>query len=124
MPRKPPSPCTQRGCRKHATNRGRCEDHQRPAWHTSTASATERGYGSAWRRISKAKLAVNPLCERCLSEGRTTAAKSVDHIRPKARGGTDRWENLMSLCQPCHDEKTQQDAAEGRSVAARTRRRT
>ena len=30
----------------------------------------------------------------------------VDHITPKAQGGSDLLENLQTLCQPCHVAKT------------------
>ncbi|EHS1339913.1 HNH endonuclease, partial [Escherichia coli] len=33
-------------------------------------------------------------------------AKTVDHIIPKAHGGTDADCNLQSLCWPCHKAKT------------------
>ena len=34
------------------------------------------------------------------------AAKEVDHIITKAKGGTDDPDNLQSLCVQCHREKT------------------
>ncbi|MGK3435535.1 HNH endonuclease [Klebsiella pneumoniae] len=34
------------------------------------------------------------------------AAKTVDHIKAKAHGGTDDDSNLESLCWPCHRTKT------------------
>ena len=43
----------------------------------------------------------------CLSRDRVTAAVAVDHVVPKAQGGTDDLENLQSICQECHDIKTQ-----------------
>jgi 5-methylcytosine-specific restriction endonuclease McrA len=36
----------------------------------------------------------------------------VDHITPKAQGGTDDLSNLQSICDPCHAEKTAREAAE------------
>ncbi|WP_272575920.1 HNH endonuclease, partial [Providencia sp. PROV273] len=38
--------------------------------------------------------------------GRAVEAKTVDHIKPKAHGGTDDDSNLQSLCWPCHKRKT------------------
>ncbi|WP_139157546.1 HNH endonuclease, partial [Enterobacter hormaechei] len=38
--------------------------------------------------------------------GIATKATSVDHIIPKAHGGTDDDSNLESLCWPCHRKKT------------------
>jgi 5-methylcytosine-specific restriction enzyme A len=46
------------------------------------------------------------LCQKCLKEGRTTLANQVDHIKSKAKGGTDDYANLQSLCEPHHIQKT------------------
>ena len=37
----------------------------------------------------------------------------IDHIVPLANGGTNDDENLQVLCEPCHFEKTKQEAEEG-----------
>lgn len=41
-------------------------------------------------------------------------ATIVDHIKPKAERGSDDEANLQSICKPCHDAKTQAEAARGR----------
>lgn len=46
------------------------------------------------------------LCQACLSHDRVTVANQVDHIVPRAKGGSDDMDNLQSLCKPCHDGKT------------------
>lgn len=46
------------------------------------------------------------LCQACLSRDRVTPANQVDHIVPRAKGGTDDMDNLQSLCKPCHDAKS------------------
>ena len=46
------------------------------------------------------------LCQACLSRDRVTPANQVDHIVPRAKGGSDDMDNLQSLCKPCHDAKT------------------
>jgi len=38
----------------------------------------------------------------------------VDHIKAKAFGGSDAWDNLESLCDDCHKIKTSADARAGR----------
>ncbi|MFW4112699.1 HNH endonuclease, partial [Klebsiella pneumoniae] len=38
--------------------------------------------------------------------GRAVAAKTVDHIKAKAHGGTDDDSNLESICYACHKSKT------------------
>ncbi len=63
-----------------------------------------------WRRLSDAKLMLDPLCEMCAKEGRVTPAEDVHHIRSfmatddpmeRARLAYDP-DNLMSLCKRCH----------------------
>lgn len=73
------------------------------AW--SRTSRHARGYGTAWDKLRKAKLTDQPLCEYCLPS-RITAATEVDHKTPKAKGGTDDWDNLASTCHTCHVDKT------------------
>lgn len=46
---------------------------------------------------------------KCL--GRATI---LDHIIPVAFGGPDEDANCQAACEPCHAEKTQREAAEGR----------
>ena len=62
-------------------------------------------YGSArWRKVRALKVSRSPLCEVCTTEGRTTAAEQVHHIK-KARTHPHlayAMENLMSVCVPCH----------------------
>ena len=44
------------------------------------------------------------------TKGRVTPATQVDHIKPKADGGTDEHANLQSICTDCHKIKTAQDS--------------
>ena len=39
-------------------------------------------------------------------------ATSVDHIVPLAKDGTDKPDNLQSICEPCHTVKTLIDAGQ------------
>lgn len=79
-------------------------------------SRHSRGYGSAWDRLRQQVLRRdNWLCQGCLRDGRITGLgikprdHAVDHVIPKAHGGTDDLSNLQSLCNPCHDAKTAKD---------------
>jgi 5-methylcytosine-specific restriction protein A len=85
-------------------------------------SAASRGYGSSWRRVRQQKLAASPLCEPCETKGFITRAIEVDHIVPRAEGGTDEFENLRSICHQCHTDKTAIDALRG--IARRITRTT
>ena len=72
-----------------------------------------RFYGNkAWKQLRDDKLREQPLCERCLEEGRIRAATDVHHIIPFGLGIDEqqKWElfldytNLMSLCKQCHNK--------------------
>lgn len=78
------------------------------AW--SRTSRHARGYGTAWDKLRKRILADEPLCRACMEQGRVTAASHVDHITPKAQGGTDAPANLQALCKQCHQDKTTRDS--------------
>jgi 5-methylcytosine-specific restriction enzyme A len=72
-------------------------------------SSSKRGYDSRWRRARKRKLADNPLCQRCLANGRSVIAHQVDHIDPvDGRDDPTFWDptNWQSLCDSCHSKKT------------------
>lgn len=75
------------------------------AW--SRTSSHERGYGWAWQKLRLFVLRRDMgLCQPCLAIDRTELATEVDHIIPKAKGGTDALENLQAICRPCHERKT------------------
>ena len=87
------------------------------AW--SKQSRHERGYGSVWTKIRERILKRDMyLCQACLKLGRTTPATQVDHITPKAQGGTDDDGNLQAICAACHLEKSLAEAAQaqGRTI--------
>ncbi|WP_082746343.1 HNH endonuclease signature motif containing protein [Sphingomonas sp. CCH5-D11] len=67
------------------------------------------GYDSQWRKLRDRRIDAEPLCRHCTVKGLVTPAVEVDHIKPKALGGQDEWENTQSLCKPCHVEKTRND---------------
>jgi 5-methylcytosine-specific restriction endonuclease McrA len=73
-------------------------------------TAAQRGYGAEWRRLRAVILKRDEgLCQACLRAGRTTVATQVDHVIPKAAGGTDDPSNLRALCRPCHEEKSRRE---------------
>lgn len=60
-----------------------------------------------WKKLSKFKRELNPLCEICESFGIATKAVEVDHIKEIEDGGPV-WDinNLQSICRRCHLDKT------------------
>ncbi|EGT4335026.1 HNH endonuclease [Cronobacter malonaticus] len=110
MPSAIPRACRKRGCPGTTTDRsGYCEAHRNEGWqqHQRGLSRHQRGYGSKWdvirARIHKRD---RHICQACLRNGRPRPAETVDHIIPKAHGGTDDDANLEALCWPCHKRKT------------------
>ena len=98
MPMRAPTPCAHTGC--GAASRERyCPAHRRDAG-AERPSAAKRGYGRRWQRLRAMKLRRDPICE-C-----GQAATEVDHKTPLSARGTNAWDNLQSLCKPCHSRKT------------------
>ncbi len=59
-----------------------------------------RGYGEGWEELRSATLRRDGYaCQRCGADGRTLQAH---HVIPRAAGGPDALENLVTLCRPCH----------------------
>jgi 5-methylcytosine-specific restriction enzyme A len=120
MPTRPPKPCVQPGCGALVANGSRCAAHQREHYRQFNArrgTVTEQGYGTRWRKIRDYHIALEPLCRECLGKGKTVAASEVDHIVPRAQGGTDDDNNLQSLCKSCHSAKTAREVLnKGRGV--------
>lgn len=77
----------------------------------------ERGYGTAWDKLRRQVLQRDAgLCQVCARAGRVMRAHAVDHVVPKAAGGTDDQDNLQAICRPCHDAKTSEEKRQGRGV--------
>jgi 5-methylcytosine-specific restriction protein A len=57
-----------------------------------------------WLKIRALKLAEQPTCEQCRSEGRTTLAEHVHHVidRKQAPALALDWDNLVAWCKSCH----------------------
>src|SRR4051812_15978230 len=58
----------------------------------------------AWRRLRAMKIRQSPLCERCLKSGRYVNAAIVHHVIELRADWSlaFEWDNLESLCSPCH----------------------
>lgn len=79
MPRKALKPCKHPGCPR-LTEGSYCAEHL--PLHPDRPSASKRGYGSKWQRVSRAYLRKNPICVKCLAKGRFVTATVVDHVIP------------------------------------------
>jgi 5-methylcytosine-specific restriction protein A len=105
VPTKALGPCKDRTCSGRATERGYCATHAAlhpvPKQVDNRPSASQRGYDAQWRRIRAQFLKYFPQCCQCAAK-----ATEVDHIKPLASGGSNKWENLQPLCKPCHSRKT------------------
>ncbi len=98
MPRRPKRPCWRSDCPNL-----NCTEHKRPARQQggTRASAARRGYDRKWRRVRAAYLKRHPWCVVC-----GEPATNVDHIVARVDGGSDKWDNLQSLCHSDHSRKT------------------
>lgn len=113
MPYKAAHPCAQPGC-PELVHEGRfCPTHRRQQWRAraeESGTASQRGYGSAWRKLRLLVLGAQPLCADPFgiheADGQVVVATDVDHIVPKAHGGDDSMENLQPLCRDCHQRKS------------------
>jgi 5-methylcytosine-specific restriction protein A len=105
VPRKPKRPCAYGGC-PNLTDGYYCADHTKTVAKQYNQfkrdPATNKRYGTQWRKIRTRYIAANPLCEICKESGRLTAADTIHHKRKLTDGGTNDRENLQALCHSCH----------------------
>lgn len=121
MPQAAPKPCSAPGCGVLVRDgSSRCEAHKVVAGRWADAhrgSRHERGYDAAWvRRRARILKRDAGICQHCKREhGFVHAGTEVDHIVPKAEGGSDDDANLQTICRDAHRAKTAAEAARGRS---------
>lgn len=105
MPMKPRKPCKFPGC-PHLTHDDYCDEHRTLARKRyeqyERDPATQRRYGTAWRKIRARYVVQHPMCEMCQKEGRLTPVEVVHHKIELSVGGTNDFNNLMSVCKSCH----------------------
>lgn len=113
-------PC--RKCRKALTRcpSGYCdvckpaEESNWTGWQKQRGNRHERGYGNDWDKLRLVILERDEgLCQICIKEDVITRATHIDHIVPKAKGGTNAHSNLQALCKRCHDRKTATERGQG-----------
>ena len=61
-----------------------------------------------WRSLRTRQLSIQPLCQCCLTKGKVTQAKHIDHLFAWNKIGKQAFhENIFqSLCENCHSLKT------------------
>jgi 5-methylcytosine-specific restriction endonuclease McrA len=81
-----------------------------------------RWYDTArWRRLRLQQLQLEPLCQRCKTNGHIVEAEVVHHVIPHKGDPVLFWSGkLESLCRHCHDGITQQVERSGFSNAIGT----
>lgn len=74
-------------------------------------NATDRGYGSRWKRFRAHFLRQHPLCERCEAEGRVEAACHAHHRDGKGTSGPAGFDpdNIEPLCERHHNAQSARD---------------
>ncbi len=83
----------------------------------SSRPAPSQGQRPAnWQRIARLQLSQYPLCAICERKGRVTPARECDHILPVSKGGGHHYDNLQSLCTPCHALKTHNESLAARGL--------
>jgi 5-methylcytosine-specific restriction enzyme A len=101
-------------CAKHqadATKRKNTDPPGRP-------SASQRGYGADWRRISAKVIAAATVCHWCGLPFTKDDPATADHVIPKAKGGTNDEQNLVGSHRSCNSRRA---AAARRKKVARKR---
>jgi 5-methylcytosine-specific restriction enzyme A len=90
----------------------------------SNTSRHARGYGTAWDKLRLRILKRDNYlchCPRCQGGAlRLTTASEVDHIVPKAEGGTDDQGNLRAVNSACHRILTIEQAGKTPQPRVRT----
>lgn len=71
------------------------DPEERALWQRSTRPLDKR---------TKRELVHERDGDRCLRCG-ATESLTLDHVRPRSKGGSDRVANLQTLCQPCNNWK-------------------
>jgi len=83
------------------------------SWKSSARKSRLRQAGvSGWEEQRRAQRVLERDAHRCYRCG--GHATRADHVIPLARGGDPGENNLRAICDPCHKQKTQSEAAGAR----------
>jgi 5-methylcytosine-specific restriction endonuclease McrA len=106
--------CTHPGCRQLVRSpASRCEKHAASKGTTKNKPGDPFYSSAAWLRLRDYKRQQNPLCEQCEKSGKAVAMHAVDHVKPRRDYPELEFDcdNLMSLCERCHNTKTRREVA-------------
>ena len=73
-------------------------------------TSRERGYHTAWTKLSRMHRQRYPLCQRCQARGITAPADLVHHRDHNP--ANNRFSNLESICNSCHAQHHAPDRGE------------
>ena len=86
---------------RHGSRCPACQAAHAAALDQRRGTRQQRGYGAAWQVIRQRILERDEeTCHYCGGP-----ATTVDHVRPKAAGGTDDEVNLVAACLRCNARK-------------------
>lgn len=101
-------PLTERYCSKH-----KHEESSRVYFHRKHSGGKYEAFyhSTVWKKLSYQYKLANPMCEACLKRGVIRKVDIADHIVPIKQDWTKRldYSNLESLCQYCHNDKTESE---------------
>ena len=100
--------CPEPGCPRLLARGERCPEHGEQPFATSSYQQARRDGRRAEIPNSLRRRILERDSHRCVYCG--APATHVDHSVPRALGGTDHPSNLASACEPCHKQKTAQEA--------------
>jgi 5-methylcytosine-specific restriction protein A len=107
MPYKAKKPCAANGCAELTHNKY-CVTHARSEMRDYNMykrnPETIKRYGGGWKKIRRAFLMKNPVCQNCEKNNKIIPAEIVHHIITLDNGGTNEFDNLVALCNNCHEK--------------------
>ena len=108
MPKAPKRPCRDPGCPNLCDKGVYCSNHMEFSPDRRRGGAEARGYDSRWRKARADYLQRNPLCVKCMAQGKIAPATVVDHVIPHRGDEKLFWDesNWQALCAGCHNQKT------------------
>lgn len=79
-----------------------------------------------WKKLREAKRMMNPVCQVCELEGKTTLTEDIHHLIPFSTGKTEEerralafdFDNLISVCKHCHNRLHKTDLRGCQSIDA------